>query len=514
MGANVKGLGGWLLLYVLSVAGLAVASGDLRLADAVEKGDKEAARSLLKQQADVNTPQPDGATALAWAAHWDDLETAELLIRAGANVNAANDYGVTPLSLACTNRSAAMVKKLLEAGANPNLPLLRTGEIPLMTCARTGNVNAVKSLVAHGADVNAKETRRGQTVLMWAVAEKHLEVARALIEHGADVHARSKGGFTPLLFAARQGSVDLARILLAAGAIVNEAAPEDGSVLVVAAASSHEALSLFLLENGADPNAADSFGITALHYAVQKGLSDISFVTYTSYLLPPPNMPELVKALLAAGANPNARIVKDYPPHTRAPFRQTTPMSIVGGTPFFLAAAAGDASLIRVLAAGGADPLMATKENTTPLMVAAGMGRPQDFLEGEERSALEAVKLAVELGADVNAANVEGQTALHAAAFTGVNTMVQFLVDKGAEVDAKDKTGQTPWSIAEAISPVINRQGELRLHKSTANLLLKLGATPLTASDITPSAYPAGGGSDVVDDAETEKVPDPVTPRR
>ena len=117
MGANVKGLGGWWLLYVLSVAGLAVASGDLQLADAVEKGDKEAARSLLKQQADVNAPQPDGATALAWAAHWDDLETAELLIRAGANVNAANDYGVTPLSLACTNRSAAMVKKLLEAGS-------------------------------------------------------------------------------------------------------------------------------------------------------------------------------------------------------------------------------------------------------------------------------------------------------------------------------------------------------------------------------------------------------------
>ena len=433
------------------------------------------------------SPTRPGTTALAWAAHWDDLGTADLLIQAGANVNAATDYGVTALSLACTNGSAAMVEKLLKAGANPNATLLRTAETVLLTCARTGNADAVKSLLAHGADVNAKENWRGQTALMWAVEQNHLEVARALIEHGAEVRARSKSGFTPLLFAARLKDVDFARILLAAGASVNEATPEDGPALVVASASGHEALSIFLLEKGADPNVADALGFTPLHYAAQKGLSDLSAVEYKSSFLPPPDMPELGKALLARGANPNARIGKDYPPHTRAPFRQTSAKSLVGATPFFLAAAAGDGNLLRLLKAGGADPLLATKDNTTPLMVAAGMNRVQDFLEGEEKNALEAVKLAWVLGADVHAVNGSGQTALHAAAFTGTNPIVQFLVDKGAHLNAKDKAGQTPLSIAEAISPIVNNQGALRLHKDTAELLLQLGATPLAASQARPS---------------------------
>ena len=176
-------LAGWWVVSLLSVASLAAAGGDLRVVDAVMKGDKEAVRSLLKENADVNAPQPDGATALAWAVHRDDLETAELLINAAANVNAANDYGVTPLSLACTNLNAAMVEKLLKAGADPNAAQW-TGETPLMTAARTGDADAVNSLLAHGADVNAKETRRGQTALMWAIAERHAEVARVLIEHG------------------------------------------------------------------------------------------------------------------------------------------------------------------------------------------------------------------------------------------------------------------------------------------------------------------------------------------
>jgi ankyrin repeat protein len=462
------------------------AAADLRLVEAVKNKDRASVKTLLEQRVDVNAAQADGATALAWAAHWNDLETADLLIRAGAKANAANEYGVTPLFLACNNHSAAMVTKLLEAGANPNAALVRTGETPLMTCARTGNAEAVRALLARGANPAAKETWRGQTALMWAVEQNHLEVARALIEKGADVRARSKGGFAPLLFAARNGNVEFAKLLLGAGADVNESTPDDGTVLVVASASGREEFSIYLLEHGANPNVADSYGYTPLHYAMQKGISGVSSSEDKPGYAVPPNLPGLVKALLARGANPNAQIVMDYPAHARAPFRQTNPISLVGATPYFLAAASGDAGLMRTLVEGGADPNIPLKDGTTPLMVAAGMGRVRDFPEEEMDDVLDAVRLAVELGADVKAANRGGQTALHAAAFNGLDPVVQLLVDKGAPVNAKDRVGQTPWSIAEAISPVVNNQGALRLHKNTADLLLKLGANRLTAQDLTP----------------------------
>ena len=494
MGIEMNGRYVWWTICLLSGASLAAAA-DLRLVEAAKQGDKEVVRSLLKQRADVNTRQADGTTALAWAAYRDDLETAELLIGAGANANAANDTGVTPLSLACTNGSAAMVERLLKAGADPKAAKWK-GETVLMTCARTGNAGAVKALLVHGADANAKETRRGQTALMWAVGQEHPEAVRALVEHGADVNARSNGGFTPLLFAAQQGDLDSARILVAAGANVNDATP-DGSALMVASVSGYEALAIFLVDKGADPNAADPSGITVLHSAVSRGLlalsgkaqREISANRGADFLPAPywerPNALGLVKALLAHGANPNARIVKEPPPLPLCCRIPGSRISLVGATPFLLAAAAGDLSILRALAAGGADPLLATEKNVTPLMVAAGLGRFQDRKEGiEERSALEAVKLAVELGADINAVGENGWTALHAAAYTGADAIVQILADKGAHLDVKDKFGQTPLRIAEPNigGPPGGRRplGEPWVtHKSTAELLLKLGATPL-----------------------------------
>ena len=215
------------LLSAMAVTSVTVANANSRLAEAVKNRNKGAIRDLLRQQADVNTPEDDGATALHWAAHLGDLESADLLIRAGANANAKNDYGITPLSLACTNANAAMVEMLLKAGANSNTTIA-TGETPLMTCARTGSLDAVKALLTNGAEVNAKEPSRDQTALMWAVAEHHPAVIRSLIEHGADIHARTKamprppsGGFTPLHFAAREGALEGARMLLVAGARVN-----------------------------------------------------------------------------------------------------------------------------------------------------------------------------------------------------------------------------------------------------------------------------------------------------
>ena len=321
MGIRLKSLS-WCIVPLLSIVSLAAPGSDLRLVDAVKSKDIEAVRSLLKQHVDVNTPQADGATALAWAAHWNDLETADMLIRAGANVNAANDYGVTPLWEACNNANAAMVEKLSKAGANPNATLPATGETALMVCANTGNAEAVKSLLGHGADVSVKEKQKGQTALMWALEEAHPDVARLLMEHGADVRAKSKGGFTPLLFAARVGDIGSALVLLEAGADVNEAmpappAPENpgdraasfapapeavspGAMtpLLLASASGQEALAIFLLEKGANPNAREQSGATALHYAVLKGITTLNGVVFANYVshLYRPNMLELVKA--------------------------------------------------------------------------------------------------------------------------------------------------------------------------------------------------------------------------
>ena len=446
--------------------------------DAVKNRDRAAVRSLMEQHVNVNAAQADGTTALAWAANRDDLETADLLIRAGAKVNLANDYGVTPLSLACTNRSAAMVERLLKAGADPNAALW-TGETPVMECARTGNVDTVKSLLAHKADPNAKETQQGQTALMRAVAEKHPEVVRALIEGGADVRARSKGGFTALLFAGQQGEVASAKLLLAAGADVNATTPKNGTALVVAAASGREEFAIFLLEHGADPNAADAYGVTALHYALARGIAGIDSVSiiFRPYSEVPPNLPKLVKALLAHGANPNVQIAKDFPPYSRSPYALQT--RLVGVTPYLLAAAAADVDLMRTLLAGGADPHIKAKDGATALMMAAGIGRIDDRETIQDYAkALEAAKLALMLGDDINATNARGRTALHGAAGIGANEIIQFLVDKGANLNTKDRGGYSPLAIAAGRAP---RGGDSasKVYDGTMALLLKLGAQPL-----------------------------------
>jgi len=504
----------WWLVSLLSVANLAAAS-DLRLVDAVQKGDRDAVHSLLKEHIDVNASRADGSTALSWAAHRGDIETANLLIAAGANVNAANDYGVTPLWLACSDGNGALADKLLNAGANPNAAIWM-GETALMECARTGKVEGVRALVDHEAEVNAKETRQGHTALMWAIAGKHPEIVRLLLDHKGDVHARSAGGFTPLLFAAQQGDLESAKMLLAAGADVNEATPEGDSPLLVASASGNEAFSIFLLENGANPNAVDRNGITALHYSVMSGLAEISgmamnlkYITYINR----PNMVDLAKALLAHGANPNARLISttvenDTGPgygkiiridHLNAGGGRINP---VGATPMVLAALSYDAGLMRMLAAASADANIATKENITPLMAASGLGRQRSrppFTEEEEMKALEAVKVAVENGNDVNAAEKStGLTPLHGASFHGLNRVIQYLVEKGANLEAKDNAGQTPLYKASNVPPKGAAERNLYPYaywKSTVELLLKLGATPVVTSATQESGAvaPAAG---------------------
>jgi len=459
------------LLFSAAVLG---ATGDLRLIEAVKNGDIAAVRSLLEQHVYVDATQPDGATALAWAAERDDLETADLLIQSGANVNLANENGATPLWLAATMASSRMTEKLLGSGANPNAALV-SGETALMAAASTGNIDVVMALVSHGADVNAREIRGSQTALMWATAEKRSEVARYLIEHGADVKNKSKAGLTPFLFAAQQGDLDSARLLAAAGADISAPGPDGRSPLLIASAGGHEPLAIFLLGKGANPNAADRLGLTALHYAATAGKL------------------ELIKRLLAAEANPNSRAIRERANSGPKSTVDYPPVSIVGATPLVLAAEAGNAEAVRLLAANGADPQLSTNEKTTPLIVAAGAGVYQDLANDQaqeewKRRHFETGKVLADMGVDVNAKGENGWTALHAATYMGLDSLIQLLVEKGAKLDVMDDFGQTPLSIAEGVITVglgnaANRRPR-NVRRSTADLLLKLGATPLERSGV------------------------------
>jgi ankyrin repeat protein len=427
------------------------------LADATEKNDRSRVNALLKQRADVNAPQIDGMTALHWAIYHDDPALAEELLRAGASVKAATRYGVTPLSLACTNGSDVLVEMLLKAGADPNLPL-PGGETPLMTAARTGALASVKALVSRGATVDAKDVSRGQTALMWAAAEGHAAVAQELLAAGADVRTRVPSGFTPLLFAVREGRLDVVRVLLNAGADVNEAIPVEGSrrryggplpragasALLLAVTNAHFELAAALLDAGANPN-ADLTGYTALHAITvvrRPGVGDNDPAPDGSGSM---TSLELVKKLVAKGANINAKM-------TRRVNLNNTRMNEIGATPFLLAALTADAELLTTLAALGADSSLVNVENSTALMMAAGLAtRSPGEDAGTENEVLEALRVLLALGADVNAVDNNGETVMHAAAYKNLPKAVKFLAAKGARIELwnrPDKFGWTPLAIA------------------------------------------------------------------
>jgi ankyrin repeat protein len=468
------------------------AAGDLRLIEAVRAKNADRVRALIAERVDVNTRQGDQATALHWAAHLDDKVIVDELLRAGAVPDVADDTGATPLYLACVNGNAEVVARLLDAGANAKAALL-SGETVLMTCARSGNATAVRSLLRRGAPVNivnARESAHDQTALMWAAAESHPDVVAALLEGGADVSARSReytqtvtsevtqragrealnytvprGGSTALLFAARSGDAESARLLVAAGADVNDALPDGSSALILAAYSGHTRAAEMLLDKGADAN-ADAVGYTALHAAVLR--SDLA----------------LVKALLAHGASPNASITKGTPVRRNSEDFEL-PKTLMGATPYLLAAKFLEADIMRALAAGGADTRMRMKDGATPLMAAAGMGivpPAQDEKRGTDRRGLaildggivepesrvlEAVNAALTLGSDIDATNPAGETALHIASAQGYDTVVSALAERGANLNARNAKGQTP------LGALVERKSRPR----TIELLRKLGAS-------------------------------------
>jgi uncharacterized protein len=432
------------------------------LADAVERQDTMATRALLALHADVNAALPDGSTALLWAAHWDDAATVDQLLNAGANPKTANGYGISPLLEACLNGDAVIAERLLNAGADPN-STQPEGETALMTSARTGNIDVVKTLLDRGARVNQKENWRGQTALMWAAAEKHPAVVQVLIAHGADVNARSRvfdftalppkqgsvpmnyprGGFTALLFTARQDDLESSRALLNGKADVNLADPDGSTPLLEAIVNLHFDLAAFLLDHGADPNARDRNGRSPLYAAVDMHSLDTS-------TRPDPTPPDrlnsldLIKALLARHANPNAQLITFIAP--RGPLDVADYTLGAGATAFLRAAKSDDLEVMRLLLDHGADPLMATSAHVTPLMVAAGVGWRDGKSHGSEQDAIEAIQLCLDHGAQINAATDKGETALHGATLRGANTVISYLVSHGADVNAKNDKGRAAFS--------------------------------------------------------------------
>jgi ankyrin repeat protein len=485
-------------ILALSVAGVATAADRVPLIDAVKAGNVESVRALLKQHADVNAPLPDGTTALHWAAHANAADLARLLIDAGANANVANRYGVTPLSLAVTSGNAALAEMLLKAGADPNRTV-GDGETILMTAAQAGNVDTIKALVTHGANVNATENWQGQTPLMYAAIENHAAAVKLLAEVGANVNARSKtlvfpdfvfktagmiyvvqpvGSWTPLMYAARDGAIDAVRALADMGADLNLVDPEGTTALTLAIVNGHFDTAVALLEKGADPNIADKNRMTPLYAAVDMHTLQTVWGRPAPVLNDKVDPVEMVKALLAHGADPNVQLKRPIiGRHTR---NTGDPSLSEGTTALARAAKSGDVKILKALLEGGANPFLTQADYTTAAMVAA-TGRGQRIYPGAasvsvpatEEDSLEALRLLVEHGVDPNAFNERGQTALHIAASRGADSLVKYLGEQGAKLDMKDRRGRTPLDLALGLSGEKSR-GPAQVHESTATLLREL----------------------------------------
>jgi uncharacterized protein len=485
-----------LVLLAVSGAGMAAAAtapeNDSRLVEAARYQDQKTVRALLAQKAGVNARSSDGSTALLWAAHWSDLDTADLLLHAGADANAANDFLMTSLSEACTNANAALVRLLLKSGANPNTAIA-TGETPLMTCARTGSADAVRMLIEYGAAVNAKEPSQNQTALMWAAAERHADVVKALIEAHADLTAHSKPGFTAIHFAAREADIESLQLLMAAGVDVNLLTQTEGGAnrvtnqlgipktvgtigytpLLVAVVRGQVELALYLLDHGADPNILAA-GYTPLHWACSKWESFTANPVY-GFEDPMSGIPDrqaklrLVKALLAHGANVNARMTKPQPTFAGGY------LDAVGATPFLLAASANDLEMMRLLLDAGADPKILTATNASAIMAAAGLNHSigEDLVT--EAQATETVKFLLALGVEPKGETTFGENALFGPAYRGWNQLLAQLIDLGVNVNAVSKAGVTPYLAANGQG---DRLGGVLYNKEGADLLLKHGADP------------------------------------
>lgn len=464
-------------IVVVALSGSPLYAAGSEVADAVLQGKKEVVRALLQKGVDVNVPQIDGTTALHWAVRADDLEMTDLLLRAGARASATNRDGATPMQLASLNGSAAMIGRLLKAGVDANAPLSSSGDTALMLAARTGKPEAVKLLLDSGAKVDARESWGDTTALMWAVAEGNHAVVRLLIDRGGDVNLRSRfvpsatgrgfegatpvvaranqpaednasGSLTPLMFAAREGDLESARMLVAAGADINVRGGDGKDALGLAVFNGGYDVASFLIDNHANVNQADAQRFTPLFWAVDR--RNMETAPNFPWMVTADPLP-LIEKLLNAGADVNF-LVNNTP---RARMRDGSPR-IVFATALMRAAFSGDITLVKLLLAHGADTKIVSKDSETVLMAACGTGFIPGYSKGRTAAErLEVVKLLIDLGQDVNAGDDYGITALMVAANIGDVPIIQYLIDKGADLGAYDLGKKNDGAFGSSIEPLM-----------------------------------------------------------
>ena len=473
------------LLLVASPCLAKAGAAKVSLADAARQGDRAAVLKQIARKADVNQPSDDGSTALLWAVHNDDAALVQALIAAKADVKAANAYGDTPMREAAVNGDASVLAALLDAGADADSPSPE-GQTSLMIVAHTANLDAATLLLNHGAKVNAVETYDEQSALMWAADERQADMVRLLIAHGADVNARSRvhdndvrvsaeprvrydpsGGMTPLLFAAREGCLDCAKALVQAGAKIDAYDPDGVTPLILAVWNARFDLASWLVKAGADVNRWDFWGRTPLWVAVdydtipRGGRPDRPVIDETSSL-------DLIRQLLAAGANPNAQLKFALPFRDVGADRGGDLMLNTGASVLLRAAKGGDVEAVSLLLKAGARPDLAVARawrdqigGITPLMAAAGLANQINDTRGKlktQAQAVEVIKLLIAAGADVNARDDRGDTALHGAVYRGWNDAARTLIQNGADPYLADNNGKSPYDIAKTSPPTARGQ--------------------------------------------------------
>lgn len=616
------------LLATMALAVVVTAAGppEAPIADAAQRGDVDAVRTLVRSGADVNEAQGDGMTALHWAADRGDVELARVLLYAGANPEAGTRIGrYTPLHLAARQGRHDVALLLMEEGANPMARTTNSGVTPLHLAAAAGDAGVLATMLEHGGDPSVKEGAWGQTPLIFAASNNRVDAIRVLLDAGADPNEAARsvdvkewdaadraasarltealdafrdqegggpdwtptpaqvqaavelsrevqrkwpnvepesdaaseeaaadeetevdeeadsaeaeaeteqepeeertlsyaeqvdrwGGLTPLLHAVRQGHVEAALALLEGGADINGTSGDLTSPLLMATINGQWDLARVLLERGADPNQASVAGATPLYTVLEREWEPrASYAHPVEHRRQETTHIEMMRALLEAGADPNARL-------NRHLWYMEFTFSVLGGsgiyvkgaTPFWRAAYALDVEAMRLLMEYGADPDIATMKAPErrrrapddpmeeegsgseepeldpsglppvptngpaiyPIHAASGVGYGQSFAGNAHRYVpdgwLDAVRFLVEeAGADVNQRDHNGYTAVHHAASRGDNEMIRYLVEHGADVTVVSRSGQTTADMANG--PIQRVQP----YPATIELLEQLGA--------------------------------------